>query len=269
MKCSLFFCIGLAWITMTGVGYAQASKTPPLSAPVFRTNTPPLRSGTTGFNIAVFGGINITQNDSVALDPTSSTAFQNLRGTRNLEFAYPTDSEIGPVVGFKVGYVMDPRNMWVNDGKGEEDWWMVPAVEAEFLYTGYETAGTIIQDAGIPITASTNWDFYVFSVNGIMKFQYKWISPYIGIGPAMAYVNADESKVTIAGANSVDEMGDLAFGGQGIIGVEASLGDSWSFFTEYKSLWLYDAELNGSGHDILLEFDGMHIITVGIRKFLF
>ncbi|CAF0689036.1 hypothetical protein [Candidatus Methylacidithermus pantelleriae] len=186
--------------------------------------------------------------------------------------------DTGGVGGLKLGYE------WAGTQIGSDPHWRIkPAIEFDGYWLGHDYGSALMGplhqgatlfgkgpgpnfgDVLVPPGSvqalnlggwSNNFDIGILAINGILKFETPWVTPYIGAGAAAAIVasngggviqqfgptnNLGGAGLTFATAGGNNEV-QLAPAVQGIAGLELDLDKfssslaHWSIFAEYKFL---------------------------------
>lgn len=239
----------------------QPPATPPPETPMptFRVEDLEPRKSPSGLNVAIFGGASVNQVEeaSIASGPVANQTY------------HPKDV-IGGVGGIKIGYTWDPAlNAGYVDEGGVK---LMPAIEAEAFYLGWDTDGNVNAAGGFPAgtRAKTTIDSAVFSVNGLMKFEIDRFRPYIGMGIGFAYLDSSNGSLStpptaFSGAGDTD----VVLAAQGIAGLEICLVDNWTIFGEYKFLYLNDPTFKYSNYTENYNYIGHNIVSAGLRYYFY
>lgn len=253
---------------IAGTDYQPPATPPPSETPMptFRVEDLEPRKSPSGLNVAIFGGASIAQEEdaSIGSGPVANQTY------------HPKDV-IGGVGGIKIGYTWDPalNSNYVDEGGVK----LMPAIEAEAFYLGWDTDGSVnAAPGGFPAgtRASTTIDAAVFSINGLMKFEiFERFRPYIGMGIGFAYLNSSNGSLTAppAGLSNADDT-DVVLAAQGIAGLEVCLTENWALFGEYKFLYLNDASFSYSttpagGYNEDYNYIGHNIVSAGVRYYFY
>ncbi len=179
-----------------------------------------------------------------------------------------------PVVGLKLGRRFDPIKEW----SGAIEW--TPAVEAELLYIGCEpsargNAFISPDDPGGPppvptpraVTLQAREHLLSGSINGLLRGRVGAFEFYGGSGMGATALWVENGAAVTNGSTRYPIRGgsDVAFHLQGLCGFDWYLGGNFSWFNEYKYLWLVDPELGGAYSNSDIGKDGFHIFISGLR----
>jgi hypothetical protein len=173
--------------------------------------------------------------------------------------------DTGGVGGLKLGYE------WAGTQIGSDPHWRIkPAIEFDGYWLGHKYGSGLLGPnlqgitlvKGLPLVSATNaggwhndFDIGILAINGIIKFETPWVTPYIGAGAAAALVAGNGGGViqqfgptsnlggglvaVTAGGNNDTQLAPAV---QGIGGIELDLDKvssglkGWSLFAEYKFL---------------------------------
>jgi len=254
---------------MAGTDYVPTMP-PPVDTPMptFRVEDVETRKSPSGLNIALFGGATVDQSTDAAEDinPTFGPGIP--------EFDYNPKSKIGGLGGIKIGYTWDPalNPNYVDEGAVK----LMPAIEAEAFYLGYQPSGSVNTSALVPGSsgsAKSDIDSAIFSVNGLMKFEIGIFRPYIGAGVGGAYMSASKAAFNISGPVPVNFNGgnaeEFVLAAQAIAGLEITLTQNWALFGEYKFLYLNDPKFDFDGYTEHFDYIGHQIVSAGVRYYFY
>jgi len=177
-----------------------------------------------GLYVAVMGGASLDQDSSSNLDLQGS----GIAGTANRPFT--SNSEIAGTAGLKLGYIpfkdLEEKGATFNFG-----------AELEFAYLGLQADGRDSTGS----TFQSDLDTYQLMANLLLRYENKYIVPYVGAGFGLALFDPQNTSVRRLGAELAngDEM-EGAFAYQFMAGLEYQMFKQWSVFAEYKYL-VYDS----------------------------
>lgn len=248
----LLACVAItATLAFTPEAEAQANK-----RPVFRASDLKPRTHTGSTYIGIFGGGNVFQH-----------AFNDDVTSGGLNGSFDHESSAGGVGGMEIGYQWPTRYIGTYGDNGQ--WGLIPAIEAEAFYTGFG-----LDDGrrfgGANNIADYEMDTFVFTVNGMLKFDLGTFRPFLSAGVGGAYVNAN-LDMRRGGTQVVnDDAEDFVLAFQAGAGVDVKLAKEWYLNFEYKYLHFNDLNFSHSstlGQNVNSDFGGIgqHLVTAGIR----
>ncbi|MFQ3670747.1 MAG: hypothetical protein SNJ84_04755 [Verrucomicrobiia bacterium] len=251
---------------MTG----PAPTLPPGRAPQFRFDDVAPRGPATGIYAGAFGGASLSQvsgGENVNLNPFFPGA-----GLPN--FPYDMGGSIQPLAGIKLGHTWDMSQVpgYAGDPSAPK---FLPTIEFESFYLGFRGKGNLSIPPGVVspgLNARTRFDSAVFSLNGLMKFDFGQFRPYAGAGIGGAYLQSDNSRLTgnVGGVPVVlrGSADDWVLTTQGIAGCEVMVAERWGLFAEYKFLVMIDPEFRYAGrYTESFDYIGHHIVSGGFRYY--
>jgi outer membrane protein W len=179
-----------------------------------------------GFYIAAYGGADF---DTWYGDKKQTVS----AGGTTLTTKNEINDNWGAVGGIKAGYNFNSfavGNMW-----GLR---LQPAVEAEALYIG-DNNNSATGLFGAPLNEKFSTNSGDFFLNGILRFKNESIvTPYIGAGVGLQYITTTgQLSVPSGGPGGVVNnlnTSDVDFAGQALFGLDVSVCQHISVFTEYK-----------------------------------
>jgi opacity protein-like surface antigen len=240
-----------------------------MSQPAFRS-TVESRTAENRIYVAAFGGANLHQitDSNIDLAPT-------LPGFG--AFNYDDDGGLGPMLGLKVGRTFGRFSIGGEVTPEADRIHFVSAVEGEIFYSNFSSDGVVQHDfpPNVSITAETDLDMVVASVNGILKMQWHWFRPYVGLGIGAGGVWTDGAALNItnpapppAAARLESSANDVVIAGQGLLGLEMQIHTDWALFMEYKFLYLHEVGLKGESFELDYDYIGQSFVSAGLKFYL-
>ncbi|GAB4241881.1 MAG: hypothetical protein OHK005_05350 [Candidatus Methylacidiphilales bacterium] len=240
----------------------EAPMIPPGRAPQFRFDDVSPRSPAIGLYAGAFGGASLAQvagGETAELDPVF--------GGNTL--SYDMGGSVQPLAGIKLGYTWDMSQVpgYAGDPSAPK---FLPTIEFESFYLGFKGSGNLTPPVGV--NGRTRFDSAVFSLNGLMKFDFGQFRPYAGAGIGGAYLQSDNSRITVnPGGGPLVLRGsadDWVLTTQGIAGCELMVAEQWGIFAEYKFLVMLDPEFRyNSRYTESFDYIGHHIVNGGFRYY--
>ena len=224
----------------------------------------------TGLYISIYGGASVHQSTTAEFNHTSIG--NDIQG--NSTTTYSEDSGTFESLGIKFGF-FPYRD--VSDGGFHPNF----GAELDFTYIPLSIDGS---NGAAGLNVQNDLDTYMFMANLIFRVENKWVTPYMGIGFGIAYLDSSasisDSTGTIgtgngfgAGANFIardDQRAAFAF--QAIGGLEYEIFHWLGVFMEYKFIHLESFDIDhqvattGVG-DVTLQYDfvDQHYASAGLR----
>jgi opacity protein-like surface antigen len=217
-----------------------------------------------GVYIAAYGGANIAGS--------SETEFLSTLGgaTSQLESDGDVDADFN--VGIKIGYSHYDKS--VNYG----DFQIVPTIELEASYIRHSHS---IEGSNVAPGTSIDAEFQGVNVvaNGILKFHNRLLTPYMGFGGGIAWIDLTDARGTITDGLTTDRVRGAGNGEgsqfipliQGIVGLEKDIvGPNLTLFIEYKPMYYPDGDFSlqlAAGNSATLQLADFinHSAHMGLR----
>jgi opacity protein-like surface antigen len=200
---------------------------------------PEPRKPTTGYNFSVFAGASLAREDDL-------TQFGGL--------AANSGHEVGPLGGFKLGYVWPFTDEAIEQFELETSSVggvrLSGGLELEAFYLGSDT--DITTAAG---TSKVGLDMGFMMVNATLQAQWGDFRLYAGPGVGLAIIGSEN-----------DTQAELAYQIMG--GLDYFITPEWSIFGEYKYLIVNRLVVTGAAGgtaDFGSQY-GQHILAMGLRK---
>ncbi|NJK92017.1 MAG: outer membrane beta-barrel protein [Blastochloris sp.] len=269
MKSYLLLTVTLIGMTVISAQAQDAKLLEELGLPPLRSTVEPRTSEDRTY-VALFGGASVDQNTSGRVDLNPTLAGLGV-------FNFNDDTDLGYAAGMKVGRTFSRFSLGGSEKPAPEQFHFLGAVEGELFYNKFGTDGEVEDDfpAGAVTTASTDINMVVTSFNGVLRAQYKWFRPYIGLGIGFAYLWTDNAELTIVNpvpppgpANLQQSSEDIVMAAQGLAGVEFQLAEDWGLLLEYKYLYLHDPTLKNGGFAIDFDYIGQSFVSAGLKFYL-
>jgi opacity protein-like surface antigen len=241
-----------------------ASNNPKIDAQIpYRTSASLRGPDGTGMNIGLFGGAIAFQDGTLNITSGAVPGVQ-VNGD--------TKSRLGGVAGIRFGYTWPHFLNDPNTNATGPDF-LMPAVEEEFFWTGYNYKATDASfGTGSSLTADVNT--LNFMVDPKLKFRIGAFRPYIGFGVGATYVDVGNAKLNIPGLGTGQLTGssdDIDFSVQGLAGCEVFVAHNWAFSLDYKYQYIVDPTFHGTfpGADVKYHLDGLggHLFTAGLNYY--
>lgn len=224
----------------------------------------------TGLYVSVFGGASIHQSATAEFQHTSLG--NNFAGDNVSQYR----EEVGTfeMMGIKMGY-FPYRD--VSEGGFHPNF----GAELEFTYIPLTIDG---DNSGVGLNVNQDLDAFMFMANLILRIENKWLTPYMGVGFGLAYLESSatvsDSTGTIGTANGLgagsnligkdDQQGAFAF--QAIGGLEYEIFHWLGLFTEYKFIHYEGFNFShttatAATADVKLDYDFLdqHTVSGGLR----
>ena len=205
--------------------------------------TPPPTASAGGYGLGWYWGLQGGLN-----------AYQSYEGTETVDVlgrAYEVEmkEKLGGFAGLKLGY-------------GFDGGMVKPALELDGFYNGADY-DLVISRAGRDLaTATGRFDTFAFLLNGLFRFDLgsAWM-PYAGVGIGAWVGTTSDGGIDINGNGTAYVGSDettFSLAAQGLLGFDYYFSDRISFFTEYKYL-------NYFGADLPSDPVSQHLIGIGLR----
>jgi opacity protein-like surface antigen len=195
------------------------------------------RAPLTGYNVAVFGGINVAQEGDIETFgglPTES------------------DSEIAAQGGLKLGYIWpfsdEPLDQFELETSSVGGVKLSGGLEAEAFYVGNRTE--LSTSAGV---TKFDMDMGFLMLNATLQAQWGKFRIYGGPGVGLAVIGSEN-----------DTQAELAYEILG--GMNYFFAPDWSIFGEYKYLIIDHLVVTTPAGNADFDQFGQHLISLGLRK---
>jgi len=237
---------------------------PKTDGPVpYRTSASLREPDGTGLYVGAYGGAIAFQDGTLNITSGSVPGVQ-INGS--------TQSRLGSVAGIRFGYTW-PHFVADPDSNSTGPGFLMPSVEEEFFWTGYNYKATDASfGTGSSLTADVNT--LNFMVDPKLKFRVGAFHPYIGFGIGATYVDVGNAKINVSGLGTGQLTGssdDIDFSVQALAGAEVFIAKNWALSLDYKYQYILDPTFHGDvlGADVKYHLDslGGHLFTAGLNYY--